>query len=396
MKTPRGPFPRVVLSIRRRSRHPWIYRKMCRPRDLAPGTFVEVVDREGAFVGWGIYNRKSEIAVRLLSEDPARPPDERYLEEALDRAVRFRREELALDRITNAYRVVHSEGDGLSGLVVDRLGEFAVVELFSIGWFRLLGWLLKAVSARLDRATVLVRADEIVERREGFRVRDFVAAKLSDERLRTTVVEAGIRFVVDLKGGQKTGFFCDQRENRLAVRNLARGKRVLDAFSYTGGFALNAAFAGAASVTGVDLDEKAVALARENAALNGLAAEFVHADAFEFFRERLSAGARYDLVILDPPKFVASKAELGPGLRRYRDLNWLACRLVESGGLLITSSCSGPVSEARFRDAVFSGARRAGVRLELVSRAGAAADHPLRPEFPEGRYLKVLTFRVKR
>ncbi|MGQ9591603.1 MAG: class I SAM-dependent rRNA methyltransferase [Planctomycetota bacterium] len=389
------PLPRVVLSVRRRSRHPWIYRKMCRPANLAPGTLVEVVDRDGAFVGRGIYNRKSEIAIRLLTEDPSRLLDRSFFDEALDRAVRFRREVLALDRITDAYRVVNSEGDGLSGLVVDRLGEFAVVELFSAGWFRLLGWLLEAVSRRLDGATVLVRAGEAAERREGFRVRDFAAAKLGKERLGTIIQEGGIRFRVDLESGQKTGFFCDQRENRLAVRELARGKRVLDGFSYTGGFALNASLGGAQSVTGVDLDEKAVALAKENAALNGLAAEFIHSDVFDFLRSRASAGTRYDLVILDPPKFASGRAELERALRRYCDLNALACHVLEPRGLLVTSSCSGAVSEARFRQAVYAGARRAGVRLELLSSRGAAADHPLRPEFPEGRYLKVLTLRAE-
>lgn len=368
---------------------------MCRPANLAPGTLVEVVDRDGAFVGRGIYNRKSEIAIRLLSEDPSRSLDRSFFDEALDRAVRFRREVLALDRVTDAYRIVNSEGDGLSGLVVDRLGEFAVVQLFSAGWFRLLGWLLEAVSRQLGGATVLVRAAEAAERREGFRVRDFAAAKLGRERLRTIVQEGGVRFRVDLESGQKTGFFCDQRENRLAVRELARGKRVLDGFCYTGGFALNASLGGALSVTGVDLDEKAVALAKDNAALNGLAAEFVHGDVFDFLRDRASAGTRYDLVILDPPKFAAGRADGERGLRRYRDLNALACRVLEPGGLLVTSSCSGAVSEARFRQAVLAGARRAEVRLELLSSRGAAADHPLKPEFPEGKYLKVLTFRAE-
>lgn len=394
-----GALPRVSLSIRRNSQHPWIYRRMCRPADIPPGSLVEVVDREGRFVGRGIYNRKSQIAVRLLSEDPSAPLDQAFLEDLLDKAVRLRRQTLGLDRITTAYRVVHAEGDGLSGLVVDRLGDFAVVELFSAGWYRLLGWLLPALSRRLDGATVLVRADALTERREGFRVRDFVAARFGEKALVTTVEEGGIRYRVDLRRGHKTGFFCDQRDRRLLVRGLAKGRRALDAFSYTGGFALNAAFGGAASTTAVELDERALEIARENARLNGLPREgrpleILHADAFAFLREAAAAGRRWDLVVLDPPKFASGRAEVEAGLRRYRDLNRLACDVLPEGGCLVTCSCSGAVSEERFRKAVLAAARQAGRRLELEESGGAAPDHPVRPEFPEGRYLKVLQFRV--
>lgn len=389
-------LPRITLSTRRNSRHPWIYRKMCRPADVPPGSLVEVVDREGSFVGRGIYNRKSQIAIRLLTEDPARPLDGRFFEAALDEAVRHRREVLGLDRVTNAYRVVHSEGDGLSGLVADRLGRFVVVELFSAGWFRMLGWLLPALSRRLDGATVLVRADAIVERREGFHVRDFIAERLGDDDLIAAVEEGGIRYRVDLRHGHKTGFFCDQREHRIRVRGLAKGARVLDAFSYTGGFALNAALGGAASVTAVELDERALSIAGENARLNGLAVELVHADVFHFLREAAAAGRRFDLVVLDPPKFAAGRAEVGAALRRYRDLSRLGCSVLEDGARIIACSCSGAVSEARFRSAVLQGARGTGVRLELEEAGGAGPDHPLRPEFPEGRYLEVLTLRARR
>ena len=382
-------LPTVRLKRRRNSKHPWIYRKMCEPAEHAPGTLVEVFDRDGAFVGRGIYNRNSQIAIRLLTEDPAQPLDDAFLGELLDRAIRFRREDLVLDRVTDAYRVVHAESDGLPGLVVDRYGSFVVAQLYSAGWFRKLRWLMPALSARFGGARVLVRGEARAERHEGFKVRDFEAEKGGP--LRTIITEHGIRYHVDLRAGHKTGFFCDQRDHRLRVQRLAAGKRVLDVCSYTGGFALNAARGGAASVAAVDLDEKAVSLARENAVLNAASIDFRHADGFDFLRAAPSAS--FDLVVLDPPKFAAGRAEIAGALERYRDLNALASKVVAPGGTLITCSCSGPVSEMRFQEAVLQGAKRAGVELTLVEAGGASPDHPVRPEFPEGRYLKVLTFR---
>lgn len=364
---------------------------MCRPAEHAPGTLVDVYDREGRFTGRGIYNRKSQIAVRLLTEDPAQILDDAFFEAALDRAVRLRRETLGLERVTNAYRAVNAEGDGLSGLVVDRYESFVVVQLFSAGWFRKLKWLLPALSRRFGGATVLVKADNTAQSHEGFRVRDFEAERLGEARLQTVIREGGLRFKVDFRHGHKTGFFCDQRDHRLRVKGLAKGKRVLDGCSYTGGFALNAALGGADSVTAVDLDEKAIAVARENASLNRLRVDFRHADLYDFLREAGTSGVKYDLIILDPPKFAAGKTEVGGALKRYRDLNQLACTVLAEGATLITCSCSGAVSETRFRDTVFEGAKRAGAALKLIDSSGAGADHPLRPEFPEGRYLKVLT-----
>lgn len=387
-------LPVVSLATRRNSRHPWIYRKMCRPATHAPGTLVEVFDREGRFVGRGIYNRKSEIAVRLLTEDPAELLDDAFFDARLDRAISLRRDSLRLETVTNAYRVVNAEGDGLSGLVVDRYGGFVVAQLYSAGWFRKLRWLLPALSRKLGGATVLVKADAATEEREGFRLRDFEAERLGDSRLRTVIREGGLKFHVDLRHGHKTGFFCDQRETRLRVSEMARGLRVLDGCAYTGGFALSAALGGAASVTAVDLDERAVALGRENATLNGLGVDFHHADIFPFLRDARAAGSAYDLIVLDPPKFAAGKSEIAAALKRYRDLNRLALSLLEGGGTLITCSCSGSVSPTRFREAVLQGARDAGARVEVMGMTGPGPDHPVRPEFPEGRYLKVLALAV--
>lgn len=369
---------------------------MCRPANVSPGSLVEVWDRDGKFVGRGIHNRRSQITIRLLTEEPGQAIDREFLDGRLDEAVRFRRETLRLDRVTDACRVVHSEGDGLSGLVVDRLGEFLVAQLFSIGWFRMLKWLLPALSARFEGAKVLVRADANTEEKEGFHVRDFEAERLGEGRLRTVVHEHDLGFEVDLRHGHKTGFFCDQREHRHRIRHLAAGRRVLDGCCYTGGFALNAALGGAQEVTAVDLDEKAVELGRANARRNRLEVGFRHADLFDFLREDAAAGRSYDLIVLDPPKFAAGRTQVKIGLRRYRDLNRLACRVLEDGGTLVTCSCSGAVSEDAFREAVLAGAGQAAMDLQLLETGGASPDHPVRPEFPQGRYLKVLTFRARR
>jgi 23S rRNA (cytosine1962-C5)-methyltransferase len=385
----------VTLSIRRASLHPWIYRKMCRPTTIPPGSIVEVVDREGKFAGRGFYNRRSQIAIRLLTEDPAQAVDDAYLDSLLDAALSFRRRKLRLDSITNAYRVVHAEGDGMSGLVIDRLGRFVVAQIYSIGWYRRLRWLGRAVASRFPGCTLVLKADPGAEEKEGFRLRDFESEKLADEALRTEVEEAGIRYGVDLRHGHKTGFFCDQREHRLRVRELAGGRRVLDGCTYTGGFALNAAAGGAAEIEGVDLDEKAVAIARENAERNHFPITFHHADLFDYLRAAETGGRRFELVILDPPKFAAGREGISAALHRYRDLNRLGASVLTSGGVLVTCSCSGSVSGLRFREAVLAGFEAARVRAEIVDESGASADHPVRKEFPEGGYLKVLTLRAR-
>ncbi|MGE3853558.1 MAG: class I SAM-dependent rRNA methyltransferase [Planctomycetota bacterium] len=396
-------LPQVQLSITRRADHPWIFRKMCRPAEHAPGTIVEVVDASGAIVGTGIYNRNSQIAVRLLSEDPNRPADDAFIAQRLADAIRLRRMLPGLHE-TDACRLVHAEGDCLSGLIVDRYGSFVVIELFSHGWFRKLGWLMKELAAQVSRefgvrpdtVKVLVRADDEVQQTEGFRVRDFVAEGMSNKLLRVEVKEGPVRFRVDLRHGHKTGFFCDQRDNRARVAQFARGRRMLDCFSYTGGFSVRALAGGAKSSLAVDLDADALNLASSNASINGVGQKLAtrHADVFDVLRDLAAAGETFGVIVLDPPKLTATKEGLDQALRAYTDMNRLAIPLLEPDGVLVSCSCTGMVGESALLSCVRRAASDAHVHLQTLAVHGAPPDHPVLSAFPEGRYLKAIYSRA--
>ena len=240
---------------------------------------------------------------------------------------------------------------------------------------------------------VVVRADEFIERTEGFRM----GAAQQSEIGRLVIREHGIRYRVDTAGGHKTGFFCDQRDNRRRLATLCRDATVLDLCCYTGGFSLCAKLLGGArEVTGVDLDETAVAVAKENANLNQTRIDFVHADAFAYLRLMIANGRKFDTVVLDPPKLAATRNDMEDALRKYNDLNALAMQVVRSDGILMTCSCSGLVSRQLFTETVFRAARRAGVSLQIFDQTGAGPDHPVMMNCPESEYLKVLWLRIRK
>ncbi len=395
------------VLLRSATGHPFIYQKMVRGADAAarPGDVVSVYDRAGAYFGRGLYNPRSQIVVRMLTHTDAAVDDE-FWRQRLASAIALRRR-LRLDDVTDAYRLVHAEGDGLSSLIVERYADVLVFEVFSLGMFNLydklaalLGELLgpPTRSDRPDRAgqqwRTFLRADERIQSIEGFRLpRHSPVAAQGDERL--VIREHGVRFRVDVRGGHKTGFFCDQRENRRALANLCRDASVLDLCCYTGGFSIYAKLlGGAAEVSGVDLDEAAVAVARENANLNAQRVDFVHADAFTYVRQMLANRRQYDVVVLDPPKFVSSREEYEDGLRKYNDFNALAVQMVRPGGVLLTCSCSGLVTPLAFREVVFRAAHRAGRMLQIFDERGAGGDHPVMMNCPESEYLKTLWCRV--
>ncbi len=394
------------VLLRSATQHPFIYQKMVRGADPAaqPGDIVHVYDRSGALFGRGLYNPRSQIAVRMLTHADVEI-DDAFWRGRLEQAVALRRE-LRLDDVTDAYRLVHAEGDGLSGLIVERFADCLVFEIFSLGMHRQvekLDTLLREVlgpPARVDRPgpagpwRTFVRADARVEALEGFRASSRGdAGPGSHERL--IIREHGIRYRVDVVGGHKTGFFCDQRDNRQRLAALCRDATVLDLCCYTGGFALCARKLGAArEVTGVDLDEKAIAIARENANLNQCRVDFVFADAFAYVRQMLANRRTFDVVILDPPKLVLTRDEYLEGLRKYSDFNALALQVVRPGGLLLTCSCSGLVSPAAFREMVGRAAQRANRRVQVFDERGAAPDHPVMLSCPESAYLKTLWCRV--
>ena len=359
-----------------------------------PGDLVYVFDKAGKRLGTGLYNPRAKIPVRVVAHG-SEPASEGYFEAALRKAVAFRREWLKLDEAGDAYRLVNSDGDSLSGLVVDRYGEVLLCEVASLGMAqRLPGWLPllhELAGTRFAR----VQVDHDIGSMEGIKPSAFNETNAAAPRT-VKIRENGIRYEVDFAEGHKTGFFCDQRENRAAFGRLAKG-RILDLCSYTGGFALSARIAGGAEdVTCVDLDEAAVAQARRNANLNQARIKFVHADAFAYARQMGANGESWDSVVLDPPKFIFTRDEYGnrEGRQKYEDLNQLAIALVKPGGLFVTCSCSGLLSLEDFEDHVIRAAHRLGRRLQFFDRAGAGPDHPVYSNCLESRYLKVLWSRV--
>lgn len=378
-------FPRMLGRVSRRAR---------------AGDLVSVYDKAGKLCGAGLYNPDVKIPVRVVCHT-SEPVDESYFEAALRRAVALRRTTLALEEKTDAYRLINSDGDGLSGLMVDRYGPVLVVDVFSYGVFRRLPQWLSWLHELAGTSQHLVRVDPEIARVE--RIGAAMRAQLppgpgGPAPRRIKVRENGVLFEVDLEEGHKTGFFCDQRENRARfARLVGDGARVLDLCCYSGGFVVSAAAtARVGELTGVDLDEAAIEMAKRNANLNRARVRWVHADAFAYARQMQANGERWDAVVLDPPKFVLTREPAGAaeGHRKYEDLNQLAISLVQPGGLFVTCSCSGLVSLEDFEGHVIKAAHRLGRRLQFLDVTGAGADHPYYSNCLESRYLKVLWARV--
>ena len=389
----KGELPTV--AVRAAGNHPFIFRKMIigpvgglRPTD---GDLVRVVDREHLPLGFGLWNARSQITLRLLSQG-LDPPGPEFWGHRLDRAVALRRDVLQLDGATNAYRVLHAEGDGLSGLIVDRYEDVLSAEVYSLGMYQRIGPILTLIAERLGTKHFRVHVDEKIALAEDFSGRP-VASPLLPPRV--TIQEHGVRFRVHFEGGHKTGFFCDQRDNRRELARFCRDRAVLDVCCYTGGFGLYALVKGAArDVTCVDLDEKAIALARENANANQVRPTFVHADAFGYMRQMNLNARSFGVVVLDPPKLIPSRLDVAPGKRKYFDLNVLAMGLVEPGGLLLSCSCSGILPPEEFIYLLRAAARKAGRAAQLLALTGAAPDHPVGLDALEGSYLKAAWLRM--
>lgn len=366
-------------------------------RDARPGDFVSVYDKFGNRIGAGLFNPRAKMPLRVVTHT-AEAVGEEYFETALRRAVALRRELFKLDEVTDAYRVVGSDGDGISGLTIDRYGDTLFCDVYSLGIFLRLPKWLPLLHELLGTKHVRVHVDHDLGSLEGIKpsmMKDLTASAPDKVRIR----EHGVRFEVDFAEGHKTGFFCDQRENRRRFGQLAKGARVLDLCSYTGGFSINAALGGATEVTAVDLDEKAVAQGRRNANLNQVSPnklKWVHADAFAYARQMQKNGEQFDLVMCDPPKFVMTREPAGAaeGMRKYADLNTIAASLVKPGGLFVTCSCSGLVSLETFEECVIKGVHRLNRRLQIFDRTGPGIDHPVYSNCLESRYLKVLWARV--
>jgi 23S rRNA (cytosine1962-C5)-methyltransferase len=389
------PLPVVRLKNAWHSTHPWIFQRLVekpaqRPK---PGSIVEVVGVDGAWIGRGFYNGHSRIALRMLERDPDVAVDGGWFVRKIGEAVRLRREILKLDEVSNAWRVVHSEGDGISGLVVDRYDDLLVVEFFSAGAWRHRAVIFDALREHFPGCRFHSFADEHVQKQESFDYKD------TQGTAPAIVTEHGLRFRADPAGAHKTGFFADQRENREWLSRQCAGKRVLDLCCNTGGFGVYAAARGASEVVGIDIDAAVIEIAKENAYLNaaligGRKPRFVQADIFPWLRDAGNNGERFDVVILDPAKMTRDREQVINALKKYLDMNKLALGVVKPGGLFATFSCTGLVSEDQFLDMLRRAAFYAGRTVQVLKVAGAGPDHPWLAQVPESRYLKAVSCRV--
>jgi len=391
---------KVVLKSRRARPfwfgHPWVFSGAVeRVRGkLRDGDVVDVFDSEGRRVGRGFWNGRSQIRVRMVALEAEGPVDDALFLGRLDRALALRHQVLELPAVTNAFRLVHAEGDGLPGLVVDQVGDWLVVQLSSLGMEPHLDLLLDRLEEALKPRGILERAVGAAEE-EGLSRTDGVLRGCAPEGP-VEVREGDTRYWCDPVAGQKTGFFADQRENRRALASLARGREVLDTFSYVGGFGLAMAQAGATSVLCVDSSAPALELLKAGAELNGVEDRVtaLQGNVLRVLDHDQKEGRTYDLVVVDPPKLVHKRRAVSRGLGLYHEINLKAVRVLRPGGILVTCSCSQHVDAAAFEEMLGSVAKEASVRLQELYRGGQAADHPILLPHDESRYLECRAYRV--
>jgi 23S rRNA (cytosine1962-C5)-methyltransferase len=391
------PVARPVVTLlpgghrRAESGHPWVYSNEVQmdaaAKALAPGGLVTLKRADGRPLGVAMFNPHTLLAMRLLDRDTVRPIGRRFLLRRLERALKLR-EQLYREPY---YRLVHAEADGLPGLVIDRFGPVLVVQANAAGMDRLLPVIIDALGALLSPEAIVLRNDSPARALEGLEPEVRVA--LGTVAGPMPVEENGVTFAADVLGGQKTGWFFDQRDNRRFVAGLARGARVIDLYCYSGGFAVAAACGGAASVTGIDRSESALALAADAAQRNGVGdiCDFRRAEVFAETASLAATGARFDVVVADPPAFARSRRDVPAALRGYRKLARLAAGLAAPGGTVFLASCSHNVPAADFAEAARRGLADAGRIGRVLREAGAGPDHPVHMALPESAYLKSLT-----
>jgi 23S rRNA (cytosine1962-C5)-methyltransferase len=391
-------LPSVKISRKAEERircgHLWVFGDDLRevPPGLPQGQWVLVTSRAGEILGTATCNLASRIALRLVSHGTV-GPSRMFLEKRIRQALR-RREEAGMGGL-EALRLVYSEGDFLPGLVVDRFGALLSVQILTAGMELLRREIVSVLDDLLSPRLLYERSEGVFRRLEGLPERKGVLG--GDGNPQETVTLDGCRFLVDAEAGPKTGFFLDHRENRRIVRGLARGKSVLDGFCSTGAFGIYALAGGAARVLGIDVSEEAVAAASNNAARNGFGDRWEGraGNLFPVLRELLSAGRRFDLVILDPPSFTKSRQGKEGAVRGYRDINRLGLSLLAPGGILATSSCTQLVDMAKWYEALRDAAADARVDVHVIARGGQSPDHPVLLGVPETEYLKFAVLRVR-
>ncbi|MCL1921256.1 MAG: class I SAM-dependent methyltransferase [Kiritimatiellaeota bacterium] len=386
--------PKREFSLQRR--HPWVFSGAIAHIDGDPqkGGTVRVLSSDGTVLGVGAFSPESQIRIRMWCFEE-REINAAFIAERLGAAIGGRATLLG-ENVTNAYRLVNAEADGLPGLVVDRYGDWLVCQFTTVGAERWKAEIVEALRALVPCEGIYERSDIDVREHEGLPPSTGVLAG-GPPPDRVEIVEHGCRYRVDVREGHKTGFYLDQRDNRALVKRFANGCDVLNAFSYTGGFGIAAVAAGAASVTHVDISEPALALARENTTLNTCHAEastFIQGNVFEVLRTFRDAGRSFDLIVLDPPKFADSRGSLMKATRGYKDINLLGMKLLRPGGLLATFSCSGVMTAEMFHKVVSDAAVDAKRDLQIIKRLQQSEDHPEGLCFAEGLYLKGLFCRL--
>ena len=393
-------IPRVVLKPKRAQpfygRHPWVFAGAIAAVTGSPadGGEVELHSGTGNFIARGLFNSQSKIRVRLYSWTPEQALDREFFKSRLETAIRLRHDVLKLNNPAGACRLVFSEADGLSGIIVDRYANWLTVQFTSLALAQRREMFAELLTELLHPAGIYLRTERGIGKLEGLELHDGLLHG-AEPAGPFEIKENGLRMLVNLREGQKTGYYLDQRDNRQAVAKLAAGRRVLDAFCYSGGFALHAAKAGAAEVLGLDASGTALQLARDNAKANGLErVEFVEADVFEELTRLQALGRQFDLIILDPPKFARARHAIPEALRGYRRLQTLAIKMLPSDGILVMCCCSGLITFDMLEELLAQIAAEERRDFQILERRGPAADHPVSVYCRESGYLKCLICRV--
>jgi len=378
-------------------RHPWIFSGAVSKvkGEAAAGDTVDIMSAGGEWLASGSYSPESQIRVRVWHYDRGVEIDQAFFEKRIKQAQSLR-DELIEEKGLTGYRLIAAESDSLPGITIDRYNDFLVCQLLSAGADFHRDTLVAALSVLYPECSIYERSDVAVRKKEGL---ELVQGVLKGEEPPEVVIieENGVKIEVDIKGGHKTGFYLDQRDNRKAAAKYAKGKDVLNCFSYTGGFGVYALQAGAKSITNVDLSQPALDIAKRNMEHNELdlsKAEFERADVFKLLRKYREEGRTFDTIILDPPKFAENKAQMKGACRGYKDINFVAMQVLKPGGTLLTFSCSGLMEDGLFQKIVADAALDAGRDAYIVERLSQAGDHPTASFYPEGYYLNGLVLKV--
>lgn len=378
-------------------RHPWVFSGAIEKVNGKPanGDIVKLIDAKGAFMAYGFYNDQSRVALRLLEWDEAVAVDEQWFREKVAVAVEGR-SSLLVAGVTNTCRLIFSESDYLPGLIVDKYADHLAVQVLTSGIEKMMPCIIEELQRLLKPESIFDKSDASSRNHEGLQTQNIVLAGNHPPE-RVEVIENGIKYNINIAEGQKSGFYCDQRDNRKIVAAYAKGKKVLDCFSYTGGFTLNSLQNDAATVTAVDSSVLAIDTLKENVLLNKFDAAKVTtipSDVNKQLRKFREEGELFDIVVLDPPKYAPSRSALDKASRAYKDLNRLGMLLLNKGGLLATYSCSGAMDMETFKQVLAWAALDAGKQVQFIHQFCQPEDHPVRASFPEGEYLKGLLCRV--